>query len=152
MKIYDPEVVGYLISKYSSEADAAMKEGIAMSILEECFPLVQFFVNMYNPVSKEDMAQDARIKVYKSLGKFDPSKANTHTYFSKVIRNACITHFHKDSRGAGECDLEDEDDAGIVTTYDTYSDQILKDMIARNRARFPSIESIIDEITEYIYY
>ena len=43
-------------------------------------------------VDKEDVMQDAMLKVFKAYKKFDPTKASANTYFSRVIDNAIIDH------------------------------------------------------------
>jgi RNA polymerase sigma factor (sigma-70 family) len=148
MSIFNSEKVDELVSSYKETGD----EDVLLEILEECRPLMEFIAKGCNPVDMEDMIQDARIKLVKSLKSYDPSKSNTHTYFARVIKNSCITHFHRDNRGAGDCDLDDETEDPRQTSPEI-SDTFLSDSILRNRLRFPSLDTdVIDGITELIYH
>jgi RNA polymerase sigma factor (sigma-70 family) len=147
MKIFNTEVIADLVRQYQ----AGNKEVIE-SILEECTPLVNYMVRNCNPADDDDMRQEVFIKIIKSLEHFNPDKANVHTYFSRVIRNTCITHFHKDMRGAGDCDLDDESQGLESIGISFKLDDTMSDLLQRNRQRFPSMPAAkIDAITEMAY-
>jgi RNA polymerase sigma factor (sigma-70 family) len=147
MKIFEPDVVRNLVVKYQ-----AGDKDVATDILEACTPLTNYTVRNYNPIDPDDMRQEALIKILKSIDHFDIEKADVHTYFSRVIRNACITYFHKNEKGADDCDLDDE--SMITEAYDmsVKSDELLEELMTRNKKRFPSLKSeVMDAITEAIY-
>jgi RNA polymerase sigma factor (sigma-70 family) len=147
MKIFDPDKVGSLVTEYQTTGS----EEILLKIIDESNSLIKYIVNSCNPVDPQDMIQEATIKLCKSLKSFDVKKANTHTYFARVIKNSCITYFHRDERGAGDCDY-DEETLGESYKIEDSDNEILMDIVARNRKRFPSLPiKTIDEITEMIY-
>lgn len=43
-------------------------------------------------IGREDVVQDAMIKVFQAYRKFDPSKASANTYFTRVIDRVIIDH------------------------------------------------------------
>lgn len=43
-------------------------------------------------IDREDVMQDAMIKVFKAYKKFDPTKASANTYFTRIIENTVIDH------------------------------------------------------------
>lgn len=147
MKIFDPDLVRRLVKQHQT----GDKE-IASAILDACTPLVNYTVRNCNPIDADDMRQEALIKILKSIDHFDIDKADVHTYFSRVIRNSCITYYHKNEKGADDCDLDDESMIGEVYDMSHKPDELLEDLICRNKKRFPSMNpELMNTITEAIY-
>lgn len=46
-------------------------------------------------IGKEDVMQDAMIKVFKAYRKFDPSKSSANTYFTRIIDRVIIDHIRR---------------------------------------------------------
>lgn len=46
-------------------------------------------------IGKEDVVQDAMIKVFKAYRKFDPSKSSANTYFTRIIDRVIIDHIRR---------------------------------------------------------
>jgi len=68
-------------------------------------------------IGREDVMQDAMIKVFQAYRKFDPSKASANTYFTRVIDRVIIDHV-RHSRGQssvqGTSAASDEFGANVV--------------------------------------
>ncbi len=68
----------------------------------------------------EDLTQEVFIKVFRTLGSYDPLQGNFVTWLSRVARNHLVDHYRRTSRDRVTASLDDED-AGI-TPADTAQD------------------------------
>ena len=149
MGIVDNDKLCFLLTEYSTSHD----EDIFADIIESLTPLINFMISMYNPPDPDDMRQEVHIKIFKSSDKYDESKGSPHTFYSRVIRNACISTYHKDSKHDDLYELDDECSGGSDIIDRNVNYDILLEVIQRNIERFPSLEPIeVEEITIYIYY
>jgi RNA polymerase sigma factor (sigma-70 family) len=143
--IFDSEKVGKLIQSWKISRDKETLE----QIIIETHPLASFIASKSNICDREDMIQEALIKVCSALEVYDPTISNPHTYFSTVIRNVCCSYAAREGRH--ESMELDDDTKGI--TYEYIVNDTMEELIERNRIRFPTVPvDIIDCVTEHIYY
>ena len=104
----------------------------------------------------EDVVQDAYIKMYLNLDKFDPDKGSIHTYLMKIITNEFLSKYRKESmfkRSDNEYEfideIEEDDTNRLINMFiaiDMLSDEkdkkIIKDFYFRNK----SIKDISNEL------
>ena len=146
MKIFDSEKVAGLLERYNAGEVEVLED-----LLVQVNPLVSFMLNMYNSAEQDDMGQEVLIKLVASFKHYKSDVAGIHTYFSTVIRNTCITYFHKHRKHDCEDDLDDETKVHSYE-FDCEGDSILSDLLERNRERFPSVQQdVMDSITEFVY-
>jgi RNA polymerase sigma factor (sigma-70 family) len=143
MAIFDTNAVLDLVNSYNK----TKSDETAELILELCNPLMVYIINIYNTVDNDDVLQEVSIKLLASLKSYNGDKGSVHTYFSRVIRNCCITYYHKHIAKETHYDLDDE-----TINFGVYINEnvILQGLMKRNKVRFPSVECI-DEITEIVY-
>lgn len=138
--IFDNETVTGLVIRWKEGEESVLGE-----ILEKSRSLIEAVVSMYDPIYREDLIQESYVKLCYALRVYDDDYS-LHTYVTTVVHNICKTWMKKRNR---EILL----DADIERSY-VYEDNedILHDVLMRNRYRFPSIPaSILDELTEFIY-
>lgn len=145
--IFDAERVTELVMEWQRTKD----EDALTKILEKSTSLIEAIVSSYDSVYREDLIQEAYARVQYALPFFNPHISNLHNYLTTVIRNTCHTYVTKqDKEPYIEMDLHVT--IGDDIDLDRY-DEILTNLITRNRIRFPSIPaSELDVITTYIYY
>lgn len=128
------------------------KDALLMSqILEKSRVLIEVLVSSYDPDHREDLIQESYAKIQYASQYYDPHVSNLHNYFTTVIRNVCSTYVHKANREI----TVDPDDLLEHQDHSHFAPDlnILQELIARNRHRFPSIDcDTLDDVTEIIYY
>jgi RNA polymerase sigma-70 factor (ECF subfamily) len=79
-------------------------------------------------VEAEDLSQDAFIKIYRTLGSFDPDKAAFTTWMTTVTRNLLVDHFRRTKQDRVTDSMDEssggEDDG--VRLSDRIEDQALR--------------------------
>lgn len=65
-----------------------------------------------NVTEAEDLAQEIFIKIFQTLGSFDPAQAQFSTWLNRVSRNHLVDHYRRTRRDRATESLDDED-AGI---------------------------------------
>lgn len=111
--------------------------------------LVEAIVAGYGFTHKEDLLQESFTKVIYALPYFDIKRQTLHTFLTTVIRNICYTYLHKEGRQPdNEFELNVDIHGGVFEEPDC--DDILDDLMSRNRSRFPSVPNI-DDISSTIY-
>lgn len=144
--IFDGDYVTALVMRWKLTHDDKVLE----LIIEESNNLIGALVSTYDNIYRDDLIQEASIKLQYAIQFFDPKISTAHTYFTTVIKNACLTFLRKQYKYAEELDI----DLQVLGNFDYVKvhEDILPDLIQRNRKRFPSYPSdSIDAITEYIY-
>lgn len=110
--------------------------------------LVEAIVSSYGAQYRDDMIQEAFLKIHRAITYYD-KRFSLHNYFTTVIHNSCRTFLKKQSRTL--LLYEDYDYAGEELFEYILDDDVLNDVIVRNRERFPSLPvNVCDDITEYI--
>ena len=146
--IFDCEYVTELVDKWRISQDPKVLE----VILEQTGSLIEAIVSGYDSLYREDLIQEASLRIQYALPYFDKHIASLHTYFTTVIKNICLSYLHKQNQYVAEYPI-DLFEYSIIFVQDTqggYTD-ILEDLIIRNRQRFPSIPTeSIDESSELI--
>lgn len=144
--IFDNDVVTKLAVEYQQTKDSA----VLNCILEKSTSLVEAIVSSYDPEYREDLIQEAALKIPKAIVYYD-DRFSLHTYLTTVIHNMCRTFLKKQYRTLTlyeGYDIVEEDPAEFV-----YDDDLMNNVICRNRTRFPSLPSdISDGMTETIVY
>lgn len=76
----------------------------------------------------EDLSQDAFIKIYRTLGSFDPDKAAFTTWMTTVTRNLLVDHFRrtKQDRVTDSMDESSDGEDDGVRLSDRIEDQALR--------------------------
>ncbi len=143
--IFDVEKVTAQVLEWQRTKD----EEVLTAILLDSKSLVEAIVSSYDYVFRDDLIQEAYLRIQYALPYFDPQISNLHNYLTTVIRNICNTWVAKQCK---EPDIEL--DLQFIGVHDEQAeDDVLPMLIIRNRKRFPSIPvEEIDHITAFIYY
>jgi hypothetical protein len=144
--IFDAERITEMVLEWQRTRD----EDILTEILQGSTSLIEAIVSSYSSVYRDDLIQEAYARVQYALPYFNPHISNLHNYLTTVIRNTCHTYATKQDK---EPDIE-VDLFVASTSVDLESpDDVLTNLITRNRIRFSSIPaSELDHITSFIYY
>ncbi len=145
--IFDSNYVTGLVEKWKVSKDPKLLE----VILDQSKSLIEAIISGYDYFYREDLIQEASLRLQYALPYFDPKKANLHTYLTTVIKNICLTYLKKQSKYAEEYSIELYEIDYDFGKYPQDSLNILEDLIVRNRIRFPSIPAYtLDEASEFI--
>ena len=151
--IFDGQLITQLVQDWQISKDP---ETLA-DILERSQSLIEVIVSKFDPLYRDDLIQEASMKLLVALPAFNCVLGSLHTYCTTVIKNACISWLYKyDKSNIVEIDANDGEDDEIRMlghiTEEVLPLDVLADLIARNRDRFPSLPvEIVDELSEYIY-
>jgi RNA polymerase sigma-70 factor, ECF subfamily len=80
----------------------------------------------------EDLTQEVFIKIFRTLGTFDPLQGNFVTWLSRVARNHLVDHYRRTSRDRVTASLDDEE-AGITPADPAESASPIARIEARER-------------------
>jgi RNA polymerase sigma-70 factor (ECF subfamily) len=69
-------------------------------------PIISGYVR--NPADREDMAQEVRLRVWRSARTFDPARGSCRAWLAQIVRNVCKTYLHRRNRLA-EWELTEAD-------------------------------------------
>lgn len=142
--IFDCDVVTKLVVDWQRTQDPDLMD----QIIEKSMTLVEVLVSSYDYHYRDDLIQEACMRLQYATQFFDADIANLHTYFTTVIKNICVTYLRRQERYAREPDI----DLSIIGEEECGPDKdVLTSLIIRNRIRFPSLLEVIDEMTEAIY-
>ena len=145
--ILDGRTALALIIQWKSSGDNHILE----KFLKLCDPLIHITVLRYSWEYRDDLSQECRLALLRVLEKFDESKSpNAYGYITTAINNACRSYISKYGSYAYVESIRE--DQHMMTFPDTIPADLLENLIIRNRDRFPSLSSVIDEMTEMIYY
>lgn len=145
--IFDGDYVSDLVRRWKLTHDNKILE----LIVEHSENLIGAIVSSYDSIYRDDLIQEASLKLSYAVQFYDPSIATIHTYFTTIIKNACLTFLRKQYRYAEELDIDIQPLGHADSTWLDKED-ILTELIQRNRKRFPNFPSdMIDAITEYIF-
>lgn len=137
---------------WRSEHDEQEKAQYLEEFLELCTSLVEAITWKYSSqMDHEDLIQECTIKLLSAINSYDPTITTLHTFLTTVIINHCNTCVSRESRKCvGDVELTPDIEPRIFQDYG--EEEILDDLIQRNRVRFPSLPTeTIDEMTELIY-
>lgn len=145
--IFEGKEVTILVVEWQHTHD----DVLLSDILEKSQKLIEAIVSCYNPEHRDDLIQESYVRLQYAMKFFDPRISSLHNYFTTVIRNVCATYLRKQGKETPvDIDLQLIGDRDCYPIDDT---ELLVDLIAHNRKRFPSIDcSELDDISEYIYY
>ncbi|MGH9446881.1 MAG: RNA polymerase sigma factor [Terriglobia bacterium] len=62
-----------------------------------------------NATEAEDLTQDVFIKVFRTLGTFDPGQGQFTTWLNRVARNHLVDHYRRTARDRSTSSLDDEE-------------------------------------------
>jgi RNA polymerase sigma-70 factor, ECF subfamily len=88
----DVQVVAMLVRRCVS-GDAAAWEEIVRTYNRRIYNICYRFAGSGNDA--EDLAQEVFIKMYRTLGSYDPSKGAFATWVTTITRNLLVDHFRK---------------------------------------------------------
>lgn len=134
------------------KAQDSESEEILEEFLDVSRSLLEAVTYKYSKqMDHDDLIQECTIRVLKALESYDPTITTLHTFLTTVIINHCNTCVNKEKR-QNFTDLEIREDIEPRVIHDYSDNEIINDLIIRNRQRFPSLPTeTIDEITELIY-
>lgn len=151
-QIFDNQKVLELIREWKKTSD----RDILSDIIVECKDLVTAIVRKYDYREREDIEQEAFIKIQRSLPFYDESKSTCHNFLTTVVHNSCIDYM----RGMASKVISKETEFvefgdGIEEYAFSVSDVGLSDvnteLRTRNRKRFPSLDTfVIDTLTDEV--
>lgn len=145
--IFDNAKVLELVQQWKETEDANCYE----QILNASLPLIRSIVfSKYNVPIKEDLIQECLAAMYKVVRRFNIKRSsNLYGYIVRMVHNTSITYISKTKREYTTPDL-------VVVNQEILflddSDDVLEQLIIRNRRRFPSLHCIVDDATELVYY
>jgi RNA polymerase sigma-70 factor (ECF subfamily) len=91
--------------------DATAWEEIVRTMNRRIYNICYRFAG--SPTDAEDLTQEVFIKIYRTLGSFDSSKAGFNTWVTTVTRNLLVDHFRKTKNDRATDSIDDsgsEDD------------------------------------------
>jgi RNA polymerase sigma-70 factor, ECF subfamily len=91
--------------------DAAAWEEIVRTMNRRIYNICYRFAG--SPTDAEDLTQEVFIKIYRTIGSFDPGKAAFNTWTTTVTRNLLVDHFRKTKNDRATDSIDDsgsEDD------------------------------------------
>ena len=80
-------------------------------------------------IDREDVMQDAMLKVFRAYERFDPTKASANTYFTRIVENTIIDHIRHSQTQHTVNDISGVSDAygtGILRIVDGNGVQVKK--------------------------
>jgi hypothetical protein len=149
--IFNEEKVRALVIAWQDSQD----DDLMGQILHETRGLIEVIVSSYNSVYRDDMIQEACIKVMIVLSSYSPERGKLHSFLTSVIRNECSSYMQHVSRNLNITD--DMIESGIIESseiieYTEGNADLIQELIIRNRNRFPSLPTtIVDPATEFIF-
>jgi RNA polymerase sigma factor (sigma-70 family) len=160
--IFDCPSITDLVMQWQGSKDRSLEP----LILDGCKNLIEAIVSQFDAHYRDDLIQEAYIRILYACNFYTPSAGNLHNYFTSVIRNTCITWLSKQPKDYLVEDIATEDNENDDSdTYNEYVDVILEaeqsdsestllmELTERNRKRFPSLPvKDIDDLSEHIYY
>lgn len=143
--IFDAEVVKLLVVEWQrTKSDAVLER-----IYGETNKLIEAIVSYYDPLFRDDMIQECRLKLITGALQGYDSGYSLHAYLTAVLHNCCRTYMKKQYRISNL--FEDFELVESKPPEAPSNAEIMEEVICRNRDRFPSLPSeVIDDITEYI--
>lgn len=148
--IFDNDKIRGLVKEWKS---ANRDPSILLRILEDSKPLLAAIVRRYGYCEYDDLMQEALITMTMVVERYDENiSKNLYGYVVRAINNRCITYIRQFT---DEQDIDDEQIAHLLDAHipqTVTEDDTLRELLLRNRERFPSLSCIIDEATEFIYY
>jgi len=91
-KLDEAQVVALLVRRCVS-GDAAAWEEIVQRFNRRIYNVCYRFAGSYSDA--EDLTQEVFLKVYRTLGTFDPQRAAFTTWLTTVARNLLVDHFRR---------------------------------------------------------
>jgi len=125
----------------------------SVTVLERIYvgtnKLIEVIVSSYDPLFRDDMIQECRLKLITGALQGYDSGYSLHNYLTTVFHNCCRTYMKKQYKISNLFeDFEVVEHIPIIISNDT---EIMDDAICRNRSRFPSLPvEVIDDVTEYV--
>jgi len=147
--IFDCPYVTELVERWKYTQDPKILD----LILQHTTNLIEAIVSGYDSAHRDDLIQESYLRVQYALPFFNGRISNLHTYLTTVIKNICATYLRKQSRLSTELQVDMTMHGEIFEDRSMpESDDILDDLLVRNRLRFPSVDvCVIDELTERLY-
>ena len=113
-------------------------ERILTRIVKNSQHLVEAIVSSYDPYYREDMIQNAFVKLLGAINKYDPERGTTlHTYFTTVIHNTCRTTMKLESKHYNIFNIDDVERESEDNDADVAD---ISFVIEYCRTRFPDID------------
>lgn len=143
--IFDNDHVAELVELWQETRDRSLLH----DVLEGTRSLIEVIASRYDPALRDDLIQEAFVRVGHAIEFYDADIAKLYSYLSAVIRNSSLSYIRKISK---EEPLINEH--CIPIQYPVQDDVwIIEMLIVRNRKRFPSLVCVVcDGMTEYVYY
>lgn len=148
--IFDNVIATELIVMWQTHND----EETFNEILLLSTPLIEVIASVYyESEHREDLIQEAKIKLHKALKTYDTTVGSAYSYITAVVRNCCndfMRDEHRHSKMYSDMPVVQE----VMDSTDDYIyiERVLAEMVTRNRCRFPSIPvDTIDDATYTIY-
>jgi len=143
--IFDAEDVKVLVVEWQRTSSSAVLEAIC----DKSNRLIEVVVSCYDPIFRDDMIQECRLRLISGALQGYDKAYSLHTYLTTVFHNVCKTYMKKQYRISNL--YEDYDILEEIVISDTTKGDIIDGAICRNRERFPSLPAdVIDDLTEYI--
>lgn len=145
--IFEGKEVTVLVVEWQRTHDAVLLE----NILAKSQKLIEVIVSSYDPNYRDDLIQESYARLQYAIPFFNPNISTLHNYFTTVIRNRCATYLRKQGREP-QIDI-DLQLTGDRDSYPVDDEELLHNLVAHNRKRFPSMScEDIDGISEFVYF
>lgn len=139
------------ITELADEWLTTSSNDVLEDIIHESTRLVEIIVSKYPYEHRDDMMQECFIRIPKALCNFNPDVARLHIYFTSVFINSCKDYITKENREyilASTLEMIHEPYKMEID----YEENIIKELITRNRQRFPTIPTDqLDDATCYVF-
>jgi len=142
--IFDSRTVSALVMIWQQTKDT----DTLARILDGSNSLIEAIVSNFDSYYREDLIQEARARLIFAMEFYNPKISSLHNYFTTVIRNRCATFLAREARQPDSHEeITQHDETGV-----DIGEELLLELIARNRQRFPSVDTQdVDGITGFIY-
>ena len=96
--------------------------------------------NIKDPLIAEDLLQEAFIKIWRNIEKYDPAKARLFTWMICIVRNSCIDYLRSPGHRAHQSVKDEPDDTNAVSqTRDREVDYGLLAVVDRMEPKYRDV-------------
>lgn len=142
--IFNGQKVTAMVMQWQQTRDIKLLE----RILEDSKSLIEAIITGYGAHNRDDLIQDAIVKIIFSLPYYSYNHGSLHNYMTTVIRNSSATVYNKEAHH----DCDELELAMLGANQNIPEEDILQDLIVFARVRFPSLPvHLVDNMVEYIY-
>lgn len=145
--VFDCDLVTELVEEWCISKDTNVLE----EIIHESTSLAEVIASRFPSEYRDDMIQECLIRIQYAIGHYDPKISNLHAYLTSVFINRCNSFIAGEVKQYRLAEELAEVNRRIAYDITIDGEELLEELIIRNRERFPSIPvDVIDDTTHFI--